>query len=149
MIQTDLGARIIAIGKNPSLHPNRQMAAFANVWPDTGCVAGVSVESEMSEVVDEVAKEFGEITALAYVAGIGPNCSIVSMRLDFWNIAISNSLTRVYLMTSRFLPIIKDQVGVFVSVFQPMPCHHGQTGAHIRQLRQGLLALRKPQPPQR
>lgn len=115
-VLADLGARIIAVDKNPSLRRNRQTTAFGNVWPDRGFVADASVDSEISEVVDEVAKEFGEIAALVNVAGMGPNRSIVSMDLDFWNMVISNSLTSVYLMTSKFLPIIKDNVGSIVSV---------------------------------
>ncbi len=115
-VLADLGAKIIAVDKNPTFGRTLQRTAQGNSWPDRYYIADASVESDVSRVGSRVMKEYGEIAALVNVAGMGPNQPIVSMDLEFWTRVISNSLTSVYLMSREFLPLLTDGVGSIVSI---------------------------------
>ncbi len=112
----DLGAKIVAIDKNPTFGRELRKTTKGNVWPDRYYIADASLESDVSRVASRVAKEYGEIVALVNVAGIAGNQLISSMDTDFWNRVIANSLTSVFLMSREFLPLLKDGEGSIVSV---------------------------------
>lgn len=115
-VLADLGAKIIAVDKNPSFGKTLQRTANGAEWPERYLVVDASAQGDVQMAASTVGEEYGQIASLVNVAGMGASKPIASMELDYWNMVLANSLTSVYLMTRAFLPLLEDGTGSVVTV---------------------------------
>lgn len=104
--------------------------------------ADVSQSSQVTQAIDQIVSELGDVSILVNNAGINPSRPIALLTEDDWDTTIAVNLTSAFLVTQKVLPAMrKARFGRIIMMSSVAAQLGGVIGPHYAASKAGMLGL--------